>query len=86
MNDDEEMLVAARDTVALVLAGVGVGVLAVRALRSGRGIAAVRDDLARVGSAFERLDGAFNSLARKAVGCRAPQQCTCAICAEEQDT
>jgi len=75
-----------RDTVALVLAAVGVGALVVRALRSGRGFDAAREDIARVGQTFDRLDGAFNSLARKALGCSAPNPCTCAICAEEQDT
>lgn len=74
-----------RDTAAMVLGAIGVGVLIVRALRSGRGFDGAREDITRVGVAFDRLDGAFNSLARKALGCCAPNPCTCAICAEEQE-
>jgi hypothetical protein len=75
-----------RDTAALVLGAIGVGALVLRALRTGRGFDAAREDIARVGVAFDQLDTAFQQLARKALSCRAPEQCTCAICAEEQET
>ena len=75
---------ADRDTAALVLGAIGVAALILRAARTGRGFEAAREDIARVGAAFDQLDGAFQNLARKALSCRAPEQCECAICAEEQ--